>query len=213
MGYYQRRQQRLMERKECVSAHKALSQFRYHWRLAWQERDQIYGCFLARLAAHSLRYSRNSAPARAFSSGVFTDGRTLTIASMAVSKPGNVVPGSLSTAGGTTGHEARDLAEGLPLMLSDGTNSYVTGADGLALEQVTGSSVTYLYQDQLGSTRALLDESGTIVGTYTYGPFGDVRSHTGTATAPFGYAGQYTDDESGLEYLRARYYDPAASSS
>jgi len=199
-----------MERKECVSAHIALSQCRYHWRLAWQERDQIYGCFLARLAAHSLRCSRNSGPARAFSSGVFTDGRTRTIASMAVSKLGNVVPGSLSTPGGTTGHEAWDLAEGLPLMLSDGTNSYVTGADGLPLEQITGSSVTYLYQDQLGSTRALLDGSGTIVGTYTYGPFGDVRSHTGTATTPIGYASQYTDGESELQYLRARYYDPGS---
>jgi len=102
-------------------------------------------------------------------------------------------------------------ARGLPLMLSDGTNSYVTGADGLPLEQITGSSVTYLYQDQLGSTRGLLDGSGTLVGTYTYGPFGDVRSHTGTATTPFGYAGQYTDGESGLQYLRARYYDPSSA--
>ncbi len=64
------------------------------------------------------------------------------------------------TVGGTTGHEVWDLAEGLPLMLSDGTNSYVSGADGLPLEQITGSSVTYLYQDQLGSTRGLLDGSG-----------------------------------------------------
>ena len=27
-------------------------------------------------------------------------------------------------------------------------------------------------------------------------------------TTPFGYAGAYTDAESGLQYLRARYYDP-----
>ena len=33
-------------------------------------------------------------------------------------------------------------------------------------------------------------------------------TQTGTLT-PFGYAGQYTDAESGLQYLRARYYDPA----
>jgi len=30
----------------------------------------------------------------------------------------------------------------------------------------------------------------------------------GTLTNPFGYAGQYTDAETGLQYRRARYYDP-----
>jgi len=34
-----------------------------------------------------------------------------------------------------------------------------------------------------------------------------VLTQTGTRT-PFGYAGQYTDAESSLQYLRARYYDP-----
>jgi RHS repeat-associated protein len=33
----------------------------------------------------------------------------------------------------------------------------------------------------------------------------------GTATSPFGYAGQYTDSESGLQYLRAWYYDPGTA--
>lgn len=108
---------------------------------------------------------------------------------------------------GVTQPEVWDLAEGMPIMLTDGTNSYVTGPDGLPIEQVNGTGVTYLYQDQLGSTRGLLDGSGNTVGTYTYGPFGDVQSHTGTATTPFGYAGQYTDADSGLQYLRARYYD------
>jgi len=35
-----------------------------------------------------------------------------------------------------------------------------------------------------------------------------VLTTTGTTT-PFGYAGQYTDPATGLQYLRARYYDPA----
>ncbi|MFL5733780.1 MAG: RHS repeat-associated core domain-containing protein [Chloroflexia bacterium] len=30
-----------------------------------------------------------------------------------------------------------------------------------------------------------------------------------TLNPNFGYAGQYTDSDSGLQYLRARYYDPA----
>jgi RHS repeat-associated protein len=36
-----------------------------------------------------------------------------------------------------------------------------------------------------------------------------VATSTESATTPFGYAGQYTDTESGYQYLRARYYDPA----
>ena len=36
--------------------------------------------------------------------------------------------------------------------------------------------------------------------------------HTGgDVNNPFGYAGQYTDAESGLQYLQARYYDPATA--
>jgi len=47
-----------------------------------------------------------------------------------------------------------------------------------------------------------------VVGTATYDAYGQVLTQTGTLT-PCGYAGQYTDAESGLQYLRARYYDPA----
>jgi RHS repeat-associated protein len=35
-----------------------------------------------------------------------------------------------------------------------------------------------------------------------------VAASTGSVANPFQYAGQYTDTESRLQYLRARYYDP-----
>ena len=38
-----------------------------------------------------------------------------------------------------------------------------------------------------------------------------MATHSGTATTPLQYAGQYTDAESGLVYMRARYYDPATA--
>ncbi len=37
---------------------------------------------------------------------------------------------------------------------------------------------------------------------------GNTTSHTGTATTPLQYSGQYLDDETGFYYLRNRYYDP-----
>jgi len=95
-------------------------------------------------------------------------------------------------------------------MVQDGSTRYITGPGGLPIEQVDGSSnVLYYYQDQLGSMRGLLDGSGNTQATYTFDPYGNVTSKTGSATTPFGYAGQYTDAESGLQNLRARYYDPA----
>ncbi|MBA2682186.1 MAG: RHS repeat-associated core domain-containing protein, partial [Ktedonobacteraceae bacterium] len=47
-----------------------------------------------------------------------------------------------------------------------------------------------------------------MAGTATYDAYGRVLTQTGTLT-PFGYAGQYSDAATGLQYLRARYYDPA----
>jgi RHS repeat-associated protein len=38
-----------------------------------------------------------------------------------------------------------------------------------------------------------------------------VAGHTGSATTPLGFAGQYTDSQSGLQYLRARFYDPVTA--
>lgn len=67
----------------------------------------------------------------------------------------------------------------------------------------------YYHQGQLGSTRLLTDASGAAAATFSYDPYGAVAARTGTATTPFGFAGQYTDAESGLIYLRARYYEPA----
>ena len=63
------------------------------------------------------------------------------------------------------------------------------------------------HTDQLGSIRALTNSAGSVVGTATYDAYGGVLTQTGTLT-PFGYAGQYTDAATGLQYLRARYYDP-----
>jgi RHS repeat-associated protein len=114
------------------------------------------------------------------------------------------------TVNGTTSAFAYDNAEGLPLVLTDGTNSYVYGPGTTPVEQVNNKThaVTYLTSDQLGSVRLLTGAAGTITGTASYGPYG-TRTATGTAASPFGFAGQYRDPESGLIWMRARYYDPA----
>ena len=102
-----------------------------------------------------------------------------------------------------------DEAQGTPLILSDGTNSYIYGPGEVPIEQISSSGqVDYLAQDALGSTRLLTDSSGSVVGTTSYSPYGQVTTQSGTVTTPLGYAGQYTDSATGLIYMRARWYDP-----
>jgi len=105
---------------------------------------------------------------------------------------------------------AWDTAESLPLQLTDATTNYVYGPGGVPLEQVTSSgSVQYFLVDQLGSTRALSNSSAVVDQSYSYDPYGNVTSSSGSIVNPLQYAGQYQDAESGLIYLRARYFDPS----
>jgi len=116
------------------------------------------------------------------------------------------------TVNGVTTAQTWDTTAGLPLLLQDGGTRYLMGPDGVPLEQIDGGGhVLSYYHDQLGSTRVLRDGSGAAVATYTYDPYGTLTASTGSVTTPFGYAGQYTDAETGLQYLRARYYDPATA--
>jgi RHS repeat-associated protein len=115
------------------------------------------------------------------------------------------------TINGTTTHMAWATAEALPLLLYDGTSYYLYGPEGLPFEQITAEVPTYLHHDQQGSTRLLTNAAGETKGTYTYTPYGATEGHTGTATTPLGYDGQYTSADTGLIYLRTRIYDPATA--
>ncbi len=102
-----------------------------------------------------------------------------------------------------------DTTTGIPQILSNGTDSIIYGPGGMAIEQIDANGApAYFIQGQLGSTRALTDQAGNVVATFTYDAYGAVVSHTGSVTTPVGFAGGYTDP-SGLLYLVHRYYDPA----
>jgi RHS repeat-associated protein len=118
------------------------------------------------------------------------------------------------TVNGTTTQETWDTAEGLPLLIQDGTTNEIDGPDGLPLEQISGNgTVSYYVHDQLGSTMALLGPGGRIASTYDYDAYGTLRAssiYPGIDTN-LRYAGEYTDPERGLQYLQARYYDPSTA--
>ncbi|HST68755.1 MAG TPA: RHS repeat-associated core domain-containing protein [Solirubrobacterales bacterium] len=116
------------------------------------------------------------------------------------------------TSGLTTRYTTWDVSVPLPLLLNDDVNSYVYGPYGLPITQIDGEEKpTYLHHDQLGSTRLLTDGAGEVSASFTYTAYGQLAAKAGTAATPLGYAGQYTDAETGLQYLRARFYDPATA--
>ena len=69
-------------------------------------------------------------------------------------------------------------------------------------------TVLFYQTDQLGSTRLLTDSAGVVRGAFSYDAYGNTVGTTGSYSTPLGYAGQYEDAESGLIYLRGRYFDP-----
>ena len=80
---------------------------------------------------------------------------------------------------------------------------------------VTYNDVDYFYVYNLqGDVVALIDANGTQVVEYVYDAWGYPISKTGTMAAtlgtvnPFRYRGYVYDEETGLYYLRSRYYNP-----
>ena len=80
---------------------------------------------------------------------------------------------------------------------------------------VTYNDVDYFYVYNLqGDVVALIDANGTQVVEYVYDAWGYPISKTGSLAAtigtlnPFRYRGYVYDEETGLYYLRSRYYNP-----
>ena len=71
----------------------------------------------------------------------------------------------------------------------------------------TGTAKTrYVHPDHLGSTNVVTDENGGLVQTLDYYPYGATRVSVSTSTdEKRKFIGQFRDD-SGLDYLQARYY-------
>jgi RHS repeat-associated protein len=79
-----------------------------------------------------------------------------------------------------------------------------TWANGLLSQQDSP-----MLADGLGSVRALANAQGQIVGSFAYDTFGNAQGTAGgTAITSFHFAGQQTDQVTGLVNLRARSYDP-----
>jgi len=73
----------------------------------------------------------------------------------------------------------------------------------------TGTIAWYL-TDHLGSVRGLMNNSSTLIDALSYDAYGNVTSETSPSNGDrYAYTGRERDVETGLQYNRARWYDPA----
>ncbi|MGE6897472.1 RHS repeat domain-containing protein, partial [Priestia flexa] len=103
-----------------------------------------------------------------------------------------------------------------PLYETDGNGSvlrsYVYSMDGVRLSMQTGGKSYYYHYNPHGDVVAMTDDSGTVVVKYTYDAWGNTKKQVVSGQTdiknPFTYAGYMQDDETGMYYLIARYYNP-----
>jgi RHS repeat-associated protein len=85
---------------------------------------------------------------------------------------------------------------------------YVYGPDRISQTQA-GTTSIYGY-DAHGDVKYLMDGTGAVTDTYDYDAFGNLIGSAGTTPNVYRYQGEALNAETGLYYLRARYYDPVA---
>jgi RHS repeat-associated protein len=87
----------------------------------------------------------------------------------------------------------------------DITSLYNYDVTGIHSADMNGTVNAYI-KDTHGNVIGVTDDTGVIVNNYEYDAFG-VQISGDSVPSPFGYCGEYLDNESGLIYLRNRYYD------
>ena len=86
-------------------------------------------------------------------------------------------------------------------------NMYNYGPDGITSKEARNGDKTLYLKNAHGDVVGISGMSGNVFENYRYDAFGNVLSDSEPDC--FGYCGEFLDNESGLVYLRNRYYDTA----
>jgi RHS repeat-associated protein len=103
---------------------------------------------------------------------------------------------------------------GLPQVMDEVVKSgvaqrtYLYGLRRISQTQVASGTTSYYGYDAHGDVRYLMNSGGVVSDTYDYDAFGNLVGSTGTTPNVYRYQGEALDAETGLYYMRARYYDP-----
>jgi RHS repeat-associated protein len=136
---------------------------------------------------------------------------------------------TLPNGGGVVSFKYDPLGRRIQKASASGTTNFVydgagiteelNGAGGIVAKYVQSGGIdeplamfrsgatSYYLVDGLGTVTSLTGGTGSAVAVYAYDSFGNVLSGGGVSN-PFRYTGREFDSETGLEYYRARYYDP-----
>ncbi len=82
-------------------------------------------------------------------------------------------------------------------------------ATALSSATVSAETITYFHLDALGSPVAASDEAGNILWREEYAPYGD-RIRVEDPANTHGFTGKFHEEDLGLTYFGARWYDPVA---
>jgi RHS repeat-associated protein len=118
-------------------------------------------------------------------------------------------PGSGSAVVTRYAYDGDDIA-----LQFDGSNNlthrYLHGAvvDQILAEEQIGGTLLWPLTDDLGTVRDLVNSSGTVQNHLKYDSFGKVTAESNSAVDHlFAFTGRERDEETGLQYHRARYLD------
>jgi len=114
-------------------------------------------------------------------------------------------------AGGRVERFVYDVTGPVPVLLAAGPPGRPAAHHLLAPERLAVTDdqgrATWLLEDHLGSVRLTTDAAGRVTGTADYPAFGHAAPPAGAGGV--GFAGEWADPDTGLVYLRARWYEPA----
>jgi len=109
------------------------------------------------------------------------------------------------TVGTTTTHFALDVAGGLPEVIYTTEGNVYLHLPGVIVAESNTGETRYLLSDGLGSVRQAVDENGTVVAYSEFDPYGNPVEN---GSEPYGFTGEWWEDEVQLLHLRARWYTP-----
>ena len=120
-------------------------------------------------------------------------------------------------AGGGSAAVSRYVYDGHNIVLQfDGSNTlthrYLHGPsiDQILADENSSNAILWPLADHQGTIRDLINNSGAVQNHLKYDTFGKVAAESNAAVDHlFAYTGRERDEETGLQYHRARYYDPA----
>ncbi len=113
------------------------------------------------------------------------------------------------TADGTETRLLVDTSGPLSIVLAQYTPAGTLISSRVGMVEIRGGIASVLLGDRLGSVRVVTNATGNAVSSFNYDAYGRLVSSSGTSTPMIGYAGEPRDSLTGLDYLRARSYDPS----